>query len=119
MTVQWTVHNCSSSNCVSSLQLDQTVATTFTELYIPARVLPLGTYQLKLTATMTNFSHLTSSSSAYVRITSSGITANLVQYGTSMITCGHQQNLTLDPGEFSIDPDGTSFNASVSYSLYT
>jgi hypothetical protein len=61
--------------------------------------------------------HLTSSASAYVRITPSGITANLVQYGTSMITRGHQQDLLLDPGTFSVDPDATTFNASVSLNV--
>ncbi len=58
---------------------------------------------------------LSSSASAYVKITPSGITANLVQYGTSMITRGYQQDLLLDPGTFSVDPDATIFNASVSF----
>ena len=52
--------------------------------------------------------------SAYVKITPSGITANLVPYGTSMITRGHQQDLYLDPGTYSADIDGNVFNASVS-----
>ena len=47
-------------------------------------------------------------------ITPSGITANLVPYGTSMITRGYEQNLTLDPGTYSVDRDGNAFNASVS-----
>ena len=93
MIIQWTIHNCSSFNCSSSLQIDQTIPTTFTELFIPARTLPIGIYQLKLTVTMTNSSYLTSSSLVYVKITPSGITANLVQYGTSMITRGYQQKL--------------------------
>ncbi len=58
---------------------------------------------------------LSASASAYLRITPSGITANLVQYGTSMITRGYQQDLLLDPGTFSVDPDTTTFNASVSF----
>ena len=64
--------------------------------------------------------HLTSSISVYVRIISSSITPNLVQYGTSMITRGYQQDLLLDPGTFSVDPDAVTFNASVSFiqSLY-
>ena len=33
-----------------------------------------------------------------------------------MITRGHQQNLPLDPGTFSVDRDGITFNASVSRS---
>jgi len=54
-----------------------------------------------------------SSNSVYVKITPSGIIANLVQYGTSMITSGHNQNLLLDPGTFSVDLDGYIFNATV------
>ena len=113
---RWTIYNCTPTNCSSQIQTDQTNPTTFSELYIPARTLPYGTYQLKLTVTMTASPNSISSSSAYVRITSSGITANLVQYGTSMITRGYQQDLLLDPGTYSLDPDQTTFNATVSRS---
>jgi hypothetical protein len=112
---QWTIFNCTSGTCLSQIQIDQTVSITCSELYIPARTLPYGIYQLKLTVTMSVSSNLISSSSAFVKITPSGITANLVQYGTSMITSGHQQDLTLDPGTYSVDPDGYTFNATVSH----
>jgi hypothetical protein len=112
---EWTINNCTSGTCLSRIQIDQTVSTTFSELYIPARTLPYGIYELKLTVTMITSSNLISSSSAYVRITSSGTEANLIQYGTSMITQGHGQDLLLDPGTFSVDSDGYSFNASVSH----
>jgi hypothetical protein len=115
---QWTIFNCTSGTCSSQIQIDQTVLTIFSELYIPARTLPYGIYQLKLTVTMSVSSNLISSSSAYVKITPSGITANLVQYGTSMITSGHQQDLTLDPGTYSVDPDGYTFNATVSHCCF-
>ena len=94
--------------------MDQSVTTTFSELFIPSRTLPFGIYELTLTVTMIASPDLTSSSSAYVRITPSGITANLIQLGTSMITRGYGQNLTLDPGSFSVDGDGYLLNASVS-----
>ena len=96
------------------MQIDSTVQTTFSELYIPARILPYGIYELKLTVTMTSSSMFNSSSSAYVQIIPSGITANLVPYGTSMITRGYEQDLILDPGTYSIDPDRNIFNATVS-----
>ena len=57
---------------------------------------------------------MTSTMSAYVKITPSGIAANLIPYGISMITRGHQQDLILDPGTYSADIDGNVFNASVS-----
>jgi hypothetical protein len=63
---------------------------------------------------MVNLLSITTSSSIYVEITSSGITANLIQYGTSMVTSGHEQDLKLDPGTYSVDPDENVFNASVS-----
>ena len=59
---------------------------------------------------------LASTVSAYVKITPSGITANLIQYGTSTITLGHEQALILDPGTYSVDLDGNAFNGSVSVS---
>jgi len=62
---------------------------------------------------MIGFSQLITSTSVYVVITASGITANLVQLGTSMITSGHEQNLLLNPGTYSVDPDGYVFNESV------
>ena len=63
---------------------------------------------------MVGLSYLTNSSSIYVQITPSGITANLVQLGTSMITSGYEQDLKLDPGTYSVDADGYIFNKSVS-----
>jgi hypothetical protein len=110
---KWTISNCTSL-CSSQIQIEQIIITTSSELYIPARTLPYGTYQLTLTVAMTSALHLTATASAYVTITPSGITANLVQFGTSMITRGHQQNLILDPGTYSVDPDATVFNSSVS-----
>jgi hypothetical protein len=114
MTTKWTINNCT-LNCSYQLPNDQTIITTFSELYIPARTLLYGTYELKLTIKMTILPNLISSASAYVKITPSGITANLVPFGTSMITRGHQQDLILNPGTYSVDLDGNTFNASVSH----
>ncbi|CAF0892553.1 unnamed protein product, partial [Adineta ricciae] len=108
---KWTIKNCSST-CSYQLSLDQTIQTTFTELHIPARTLPFGLYQLQFTVTMANYTNLTTSSSVYVQVTSSGIEANLVQLGTSMITIGYEQDLKFDPGTFSVDPDEYTFNES-------
>jgi hypothetical protein len=63
---------------------------------------------------MVQFPSLKTSSPVYVQITPSSITANLFQYGTSMITSGHEQDLKLDPGTYSVDPDENVFNATVS-----
>jgi hypothetical protein len=95
--------------------MDGTVITISSELFIPGRTLAYGTYQLTLSVTMIAVPHLSSSVSAFVKITSSGIMVNLVQFRTSMITSGYQQDLAFDPGTFSVDPDANSFNASVSF----
>lgn len=114
---KWIIKNCTSSNCSFQIHLDQTVQTTSSELYIRARTLPIDIYELTLTVTMVASPNLTASSSAFVRITSSGIIVNLLQYGPSMITRGYQQNLTIDPGSFSIDLDENVFNISVSNNI--
>ncbi|CAF4366267.1 unnamed protein product, partial [Adineta steineri] len=110
-TTKWTVKNCTSTSCSFEIILNEQVMTTFSELYIPSRTLNYGVYQLTLTVTMIDSPNLKSSSSVYVRITATGITANLVQLGTSMITRGNQQDLLLDPGTFSVDPDEDTFDA--------
>jgi hypothetical protein len=115
--IKWIINICNTSSCFSQAQMDQIVTTTFSELFIPARSLSYGTYELKLTVTMIAIPNLMSSASTYVKIIPSSIQANLVQYGTSMIMKSHQQNLTLDPGKFSIDSDTTTFNASVRWNI--
>ena len=64
---------------------------------------------------MAQIPSLTVISTTYIDITPSGITANLIPYGTSMITRGNLQDLQLDPGSYSVDPDEDNFDPSVSY----
>jgi hypothetical protein len=104
--------------CSFQTQVDQTVITTFSELFIPARTLAYGIYELKLTVTMVAWPSLISSASAYVKINPSSITANLVLFGTSLITSDPEKDLTIDPGAYSVDPDSTTFNASVSFYIF-
>ena len=110
---QWTIRNCT-SNCSSQIAFGQSVTTTFSELYVPARTLRYGIYELKLTVMMSAVPSLFSSATAYVQIKPSGIIANLVSSGTSMVISGRHTELKLDPGTFSVDPDEDVFNASVS-----
>ena len=113
ITTQWTIQNCTPT-CSNITSIDPTIITTLSELYIPIRTLPYGTYQMTLTVVMKDFPGLTMSSSVYVRIIASNIAANLVQFGTALITSGYQQDLNFDPGKYSIDPNQNVFNASVS-----
>ncbi len=119
IVTKWTVKNCTSSVCSFEIELSEKIVTTSSELYIPARNLVYGTYELTLTVTMVDFPNLNSASSAYVRITATGITANPVQLGTSMVTSGSQQDLELNPGAYSVDPDEDSFDASVSLNYFS
>ena len=109
---QWILKN--NSNAIS---FDSQIETTFSELFIPARKLPFGIFELELTITLNKYPSLNHSSSVYVEITPSGITANLVQLGTSMITSGFEQDLKLDPGTYSIDPDQLTFDSTVKFSI--
>ena len=117
-SMNWAIKNCTST-CVFQIELDRSVVTTTSELFIPARTLPLGIYELVFTITMMVTPKLISSVSAYIKISPSGMVANLVPFGTSMITRGYQQNLTLDAGTFSINLDGNLLNASVNNNSLT
>lgn len=115
--MQWLIIDCTSSLCTHPIHSHPAILTTFSDLYIPPRTLPIGLYQLTFTATMNVSSSPSSFVSAYIHITSSAIAANLVPLGTSMITHGHTKPLHFNPGLYSIDYDQLFFNASVSYSL--
>ena len=118
LTYQWIINNCSSTNCSMSTRINSNQISTFNEYFLPARTLPLGLYQIQLLVTVQTSSSLTLSQSIYLLITPAGITANLVQLGTSMITSGVQQNLQFNPGLFSVDLDNDQFNATVSQSAF-
>ena len=96
------------------VQLPQSIQTTAAELFIPARTLDYGTYQLQITVSMVAAPQLISVASTYVQIIPSSITPNLMPFGTSMIVHGRGGDLLLDPGTYSVDPDALSFDASVS-----
>ncbi|CAM2729577.1 unnamed protein product, partial [Rotaria socialis] len=111
-TIEWKISHCTSTICSSETLQEQTIITTLSELYIPELTLDYGTYQFTLTVRMFAARQLSSEASAYIQIIPSNIVVNLVQFGPTMITRGYQQDLILDPGSYSIDPDTITFNAS-------
>ncbi|CAF1644087.1 unnamed protein product [Adineta ricciae] len=111
-TIQWSIKNCTVITCITPITLSTKICTTLSEIYIPSRTLALGVYQFTISVKMTKSPQYRSSSVTYIRITPSGITANLVELGTSMITRGDKQDLFFDPGTYSVDPDEDSFDAS-------
>ncbi|CAF4383268.1 unnamed protein product, partial [Adineta steineri] len=62
-TKKWTVKNCTSTSCSFEIALNEKVITTYSELYIPSRILDYGVYQLTLTVIMIDSPNLKSSSS--------------------------------------------------------
>ena len=112
--IRWTLTQCTTT-CASSLalQLPSSIVTTLAELFLPAQTLDYGTYQLTLTVAMTASPQSVSTAAAYVKITPTPIIPNLMPFGTSMIAHGRSQDLLLDPGTNSVDPDADIFNASV------
>ncbi|UJR09075.1 hypothetical protein I4U23_013322 [Adineta vaga] len=110
--IQWSVKNCTSTSCLYRIGLSDKIRTTLSEFYAPSRTFAYGMYELTLTVSMKQFPSAKSSSSVHVMITPSGITANPVPLGTSMITRGKEQDLELDPGSYSVDPDEDAFDAS-------
>lgn len=115
MLIKWTIHNCTTTICSSPIQLDGSIMTTSSELFIPARTLHYGLYQFKINVQMSASSALNTTESVYISITQSGITANLVPLGTSIVSSGQEKDLILNPGVYSINPDELTFNASVSH----
>ena len=87
---------------------------TLAQIYIPASTLKYGIYQMNLTVIMYASLQLISSATTYIKIIPSPITVNLVQFGALMIVQKEGKMLTLDPGTFSVDPDTSYFNFSVS-----
>ena len=95
------------------MNFSETIVTSLAELFIPGRILPFDLYEFQLVIQSISSPNLNISSSAYAKINPSGITANVVPLGTSMITRGFKQDLLLDPGSYSVDPDEPIFNSSV------
>lgn len=103
---------------MTGIQLDPSISTTQSELFIPDRVLDYGTYELELSVTMAAVVNMTTSALVYIRIIPSDIVVNLLPFGTPLVTHGRQQALQLNPGKNSFDPDTSPFNASVSDHLH-
>ena len=111
---KWTIQSCHNSNCSNPIELTNQIITTLTELFLPARTLLYGLYQFMFTVTMIDFPNFQSSSFVYIQIIPSDILVHLMEFGTSIITRGYEQNLLIDPGRYSINPDETRFDANVS-----
>ncbi|CAF1525116.1 unnamed protein product, partial [Adineta ricciae] len=110
MTTQWAIINCTTS-CSNRIPSNPAIVTKQSELYIPAKSLPYGLYKFTLTVAMSQMTTLSASLNIYVQIIPSTKTAYLIPYGMSLITRSYLQDLQLNPGNYSIDPDEDLFDA--------
>ena len=112
---QWTISNCTLV-CSTLHDLNNEIATTFNEIYIPAKTLTYGNYQLTLTVVVTtDSSNFNSSASIHIEIVrSSNVLVNLIQYGASEITLGPTNDLLLEPERYSLYTDGNPLIPDVS-----
>ncbi|CAF4464255.1 unnamed protein product [Rotaria socialis] len=104
MTTDWTIANCT-GGCSSWKPLPASIVKRSNELLVRARALEYGLYAFNLTVTIVETTPIRKSEITYVMVNPSGITANLIKLGTSMVTHGFQHDLILDPGQYSGDPD--------------
>ena len=109
----WKVEQCV-SNCLTTIEWNVTFNTISSEFFVPAFTLPVGLYQLTLTIRTASSMLPSASASAFVQITAVDVVASLMYFSTSLISTAHDVDLILDPGRFSIDPEQSTFNASVS-----
>ena len=114
--VNWTILLCTPT-CSTEVPLNQPIESTMNNLFIPPRTLFKGLYEFRFTVTMIDFPALTSSLSISVQINQSMIITNLISFVTSMLTHDYEQDLVLDPGQYSIDLNSISFDSNVSNPL--
>lgn len=110
---EWTIENCQDENCTNSTYVQADLQMKFSEIFIPARTLPYGTYRFTLTVKI--LPSFVTTADTWIEIIPSDIQVNLISYGSSMITLGIKQNLLLDPGRYSFDPDEELFPTEVKF----
>ncbi|CAF4520061.1 unnamed protein product, partial [Didymodactylos carnosus] len=114
-TKQWTIAQCDTTSqlCTRTKTLDNIInglsSSKTAEISIPAQTLPYGSYQFNYTVYMNLKQTFLSYTTTYIEVIQSSIVVNMLPNGTSSITRGMSQNLDLEPGIWSIDPDSTSF----------
>ena len=76
-------------------------------------MLDYGLHEIKLTVTINNLTHLSTEAKIYLNVVCSAVIVRLIPSDVSSVSHHHRQDLKLDPGSFSIDPDADTFNTSV------
>lgn len=103
---QWIIYNISLNSSIL-IQLDNSIKTKSSEIYIPSKKLTYGIYQFKLTVNLIGYLSLTVSKSINIQIIrSSKIIVNLLQFQLSKIRFEQNKDLIFQPGIYSFDMDG-------------
>ena len=97
-------------NYPNGSELNGSLLTSQTNLFIPAHTLSYGLYKIELTAMILDIPTISSSSSVYIEIIPSTIDINLIALDTSMIRHDYREDLQLDPGHFSFDMSAEIYN---------
>ena len=116
ITTQWTISICLST-CSNLIQLDPSIKTSEADLVIAAQILSFRVYKIELTVTMVNHPFLSSSASTYIEIVRSNILVNLIPLNATTIVQNVEEDLVLNPGEFSIDSNQKTINKSVCFNF--
>jgi hypothetical protein len=107
---EWIISNCT-LNCSILNKFNEEIKTTLNEIYFPSKILTFGIYEFKLILNLTISlnSSLYSKSIRIEIVRSENLIVNLIEFGTSEITLGENQQVLLEPGKYSLHDDGNEF----------
>lgn len=109
---KWIVLQCAPI-CRDEVSLTDSIETTTDELTIPARMLAIGFYELRLRVTSTATPVINVSISVFIEMTHSSVVTNLVATDTAMLVHEYQQSLLLNPGKLSVDSNTLGIDPNV------
>ena len=114
ITRKWTIRNWSSI-CSDPSDFYPSIDTTRNNLFIPARTLANGIYELNFIVFMSDIPEVFSSAFVYIEIMHSTLMTNLIEFDKSMIIYDIHDDLLLDPGQFSFDRTRIAFDTDVNH----
>lgn len=106
---KWTIFNESDGT-----ELNYSIHTSQKDLFIPALMLSHGRYQLELVVTIIGFPPVQSSSSVYIDTSPTTIHVHLIELDTFIHRHDYREDLLFDPGKYSLDTHGITFQPEVS-----
>ena len=117
----WTIHEVDPryGQVVRQVDIDDLPSRTHFDLVVPARFLPYGLYGVTYSVLMDGPSDVFSNQVVtYVQVVKSPLVARLTEGIMSTLVRGWGQEVTLEPGRFSLDPDLDSGEDQVSGMIF-